>query len=163
MMSPAKLEYQRKYRTRNRDRTTAYARKRYADNPERARASSRKWYAANKETAKKWRVDNPERAREIARRWRTANPEHRWEHHLKTKYGMNKTAYDALLVRQGNGCAICGSATPNRSMTKRFLVDHDHVTGAVRGLLCHPCNAAIGLLRDRPGVARTLATYLERS
>jgi Recombination endonuclease VII len=44
-----------------------------------------------------------------------------------------------MLAEQGGGCAICG-AEPK---TKRLHVDHDHKTGAVRGLLCFRCNRLI--------------------
>jgi hypothetical protein len=41
-----------------------------------------------------------------------------------------------------------------------FKVDHDHVTGAVRALLCHGCNIGIGLFRDDPGLLEDAASYL---
>jgi hypothetical protein len=41
-------------------------------------------------------------------------------------------------------------------------VDHDHKTGKVRGILCHKCNIALGLIGDDPARARALANYLER-
>lgn len=53
--------------------------------------------------------------------------------------GVSDAEYERLLAAQGGGCAICG-ATPK---TRRLHVDHDHKTGAVRGLLCHRCNRAL--------------------
>lgn len=53
--------------------------------------------------------------------------------------GVTDAEYAAMLERQGGGCAICGT-TPK---TRRLNVDHDHKTGAVRGLLCHRCNRAL--------------------
>lgn len=53
--------------------------------------------------------------------------------------GVTDAEYAAMLARQGGGCAICGT-TPK---TRRLNVDHDHRTGAVRGLLCHRCNRAL--------------------
>ncbi len=53
--------------------------------------------------------------------------------------GVTDSEYAAMLDRQGGGCAICGT-TPK---TRRLNVDHDHRTGAVRGLLCHRCNRAL--------------------
>jgi hypothetical protein len=46
---------------------------------------------------------------------------------------------------------------------KEPCVDHDHSTGAVRGLLCGACNKAIGLLKDNPQLARSIASYLENT
>lgn len=50
--------------------------------------------------------------------------------------GVDDTAYKRMLEAQGGHCALC----PNRPKTRRLHVDHDHKTGAVRGLLCHTCN-----------------------
>jgi hypothetical protein len=63
---------------------------------------------------------------------------------LRYHYGISLEAYDAMLVRQAGKCAICGRAD------QMLVVDHNHVTGAVRSLLCHLCNAMIGCaLRTR--------------
>ncbi len=43
----------------------------------------------------------------------------------------------------------------------KLMVDHDHTTGEVRGLLCHNCNRAIGLLREDPERLRRAIEYLE--
>ena len=56
----------------------------------------------------------------------------------------------------------------HRSICKRpnqrdacFHIDHDHITGVVRGLLCFNCNAALGLFSDNPEWLRIAALYLE--
>lgn len=61
---------------------------------------------------------------------------------------------NAMLVTQDGVCAICLTAPA-------VHVDHDHRTGAVRGLLCFRCNAALGQLDDDPLVLRRAARYLE--
>lgn len=53
--------------------------------------------------------------------------------------GITDADYFALLKAQGGHCAIC----PSTPKTRRLHVDHDHATGAVRGLLCHRCNRAL--------------------
>lgn len=79
---------------------------------------------------------------------------------LKTKYGMTLDDYDKLLAEQGGVCAICYG--PARDRWGRFNVDHDHSTNIVRGLLCVPCNQAIGHFYDDPKRCRQAATYLEQ-
>lgn len=51
-------------------------------------------------------------------------------------------------------CVICGS-------DKELVVDHDHKTGVIRGVLCGKCNRGIGLLDDSPERLRRAAVYLE--
>lgn len=52
-------------------------------------------------------------------------------------------------------CAIC-------AREDNLVGDHDHDTGKPRGVLCRPCNLAIGNMRDRPDLLRAAADYLER-
>ena len=71
-------------------------------------------------------------------------------------YGLTMDEYEEMLSRCGGTCEVCGHAS------KELLhIDHDHSTGKVRGLLCRPCNAALGLVRDSPERLRKLANYLE--
>jgi len=76
----------------------------------------------------------------------------------KRKYGITLEDYDAMLEKQGGCCAICKSETSKRN--DYFMVDHDHETGAVRGLLCSPCNSAIGLLGDNISTLQNAINYL---
>lgn len=68
-----------------------------------------------------------------------------------------------MYIAQESRCAICGKAEPDTPSREETLhVDHDHVTGAVRGLLCSTCNVATGMLKDDPALARKVAEYLEQ-
>jgi hypothetical protein len=83
-------------------------------------------------------------------------------HTLKRFYGMTLEDYDRLLAAQRNVCAICKrSNTQAGGRGKNLHVDHCHKTGKVRGLVCHPCNAAMGNAGDDPARLRELADYLE--
>lgn len=65
------------------------------------------------------------------------------------------------MYRNQNGvCATC-SVVPIEG--RKLVVDHDHRTGKVRGLLCQPCNISLGAAKDKPDVLRSLADYLVRS
>jgi hypothetical protein len=77
----------------------------------------------------------------------------------KTKYGITINKYDEMLKQQNGVCKLCGSAESKRG-DHRLMVDHDHVTGEVRGLLCNPCNAAIGLLGDNISTLQNAINYL---
>lgn len=98
--------------------------------------------------------------------WRKANPEAAYQidraANLRRHYGITVAEYDALLAAQGGKCAVCRSPDPRgrKGATRYFFVDHCHVTGAVRGLLCMPCNAGIGNLGDDPEVVGAALAYL---
>ena len=63
-----------------------------------------------------------------------------------------------MQLEQDNRCAICG-AMPK----KPLFVDHCHVTGKVRGLLCVSCNTALGLLKDSITALEQAIKYLLKS
>ena len=80
--------------------------------------------------------------------------------HLRTKFGLTIEQYDQLLADQGGGCFICGK-TPEQE-GKNLAVDHDHVTGEIRGILCAYHNhRVIGRHRDGE-LLRKMADYVER-
>lgn len=86
--------------------------------------------------------------------------------HLKSKYGITPEEYEALVEKQKGLCAICNESGLSRSGGGRakksspLFVDHDHVTEEVRGLLCHKCNVAIGLMLDDPQRLERAAAYI---
>jgi hypothetical protein len=82
------------------------------------------------------------------------------EYRLKKAYGIDRNEYLSLLQSQGGKCPICGNSTPG-GKGQTFVVDHDHKTGNIRGLLCHKCNTAIGLMKDNPHVLRGAIDYLD--
>jgi Recombination endonuclease VII len=84
---------------------------------------------------------------------------------LKRRYNITLEDYEQMLTVQGGVCAICGrTPDPNGPTIDRFLhVDHNHETEELRGLLCGPCNKAVGALGDTlEGVMRAV-TYLQKS
>ena len=66
---------------------------------------------------------------------------YRREYFLKYTYGITLADYDEMLEQQHGVCVICGGVN---FAGQRLCVDHDHVTGEVRGLLCHNCNLKLG-------------------
>ena len=82
------------------------------------------------------------------KRYSDAHPEIRRTALLRDKYNLTLEEYDAKLKSQNGLCAICGSDTPLNSGHKHMYVDHNHVTGQVRGLLCNPCNTTIGAAKE---------------
>jgi hypothetical protein len=147
--------------------------------------------AANRKKTNKLRYATPEakaKTSDVTKRWAHENLERYAEiRHLASirfrlrKRGMTIEQFEKMLVDQGYCCAICKSPTtgnkrngqgakprlaegwPTTAQQGDFTwhVDHDHKTGKVRGLLCHPCNAALGLVRDDPSILRAMIEYLK--
>lgn len=87
-----------------------------------------------------------------------------YEQLLKREYGLTLADYNAMLRRQAHRCAICRrpeSVKLSNGQLKRLAVDHDHVTGAVRGLLCHRCNVLVWALEDNHTSLAAIASYID--
>lgn len=95
--------------------------------------------------------------------WRLANPVDRAQKRtsaLLRRYGMTTADFERISRGQGDVCAICCEVPISNSIEGRLHVDHDHTTGAFRGLLCQNCNRGLGMFRDNPGFLITAAAYL---
>lgn len=101
-----------------------------------------------------WRKKNPESGKRASARF-----------HLKRackSMGITVEQYYLTLERQGGVCKICGQ--PQRDKTRsRLALDHDHVTGEFRGLLCNPCNAGIAYFGDSILIMEEAIRYLRAS
>lgn len=77
--------------------------------------------------------------------------------HREKTYGLGQEGYDALNLLQGGKCAICRK----RQLDRAIAVDHDHKTGAVRGLLCKRCNHdLLGAAFDSLAILEAAVRYL---
>lgn len=83
-------------------------------------------------------------------------------YYLKRAYGMTHERFDSLLSSQGGVCAICREAAP-RGESRQWHVDHDHVTGRVRGLLCRNCNVGLRCFRDSVSGLENAVQYLSKA
>ncbi len=131
--------------------------------------------ARNRENQERWRKKNSEKARMLQKRWRDNNREHLKEY-ARNKWATNK-AYRArqllksrawglnitvdelqsFLREQGDKCAICGTLF---SSSRDTHLDHDHLTGKLRALLCRRCNHGIGFFSDDIGLLERAIAYL---
>jgi len=78
--------------------------------------------------------------------------------HYKVRYDISLEQYDEMSRKQKGRCKICGSTDPKSA--GRFVIDHNHQTGKVRGLLCQPCNAMLGQAQDSVVVLQKAILYL---
>jgi hypothetical protein len=117
----------------------------------------------NKESYKK----NPERHAAYQKKWKDANPDKvvamRKGIKLKAKYGISLEQFNKMYDAQNGKCANDGCVTCGPRYGKGSLVvDHCHKTDKIRGLLCVPCNTALGFMGDIPERIIGLAAYLRK-
>lgn len=72
-------------------------------------------------------------------------------------YRLDMATYQSMYTLQNGCCAICQTQKDPIGL----VIDHNHKTGKVRGLLCSGCNTALGLLQDSPDVVTAALTYLD--
>lgn len=92
---------------------------------------------------KAWRTENIEYARKADRIL-----------HYKRKYGLSQEHAEQLVENRNGQCLICQQEAP-------LVVDHCHVSGDVRGLICSACNSVLGYAKDNPQTLRNAIAYLE--
>jgi len=81
-------------------------------------------------------------ANRVAGTRKAGTPEQRHKWQLAGRYGLTPQQVAEMKERQSGVCAICGK------VPRRWVVDHCHVTGEVRGLLCHGCNIHLPIIED---------------
>jgi hypothetical protein len=140
----ARLEYDRKYRDGHREANRASGRKYRENHLEERRESARLG-------ARRIRKERPLEVSSQSRRSL-----------LFSNYGMTEADYDRMFEQQKGVCAICGKEQTHSPVHNGYLcVDHDHVTGKTRGLLCRKCNMALGHVDDSVDVLKKMIAYIE--
>lgn len=103
----------------------------------------------------------------ICRKEAASSPEIMRRSHLKRKFNLTEERLHQMIKEQNNLCFICGLPEKNRinndneELTRPLSIDHDHDTNEVRKLLCHGCNAALGLIKENSNTARSMAKYID--
>ena len=95
---------------------------------------------------------------------RVSNPEVYRGREFRKRFGMTLADYDAKWTDQNGVCAICGHPEKGtRNGKVRWLnVDHNHTTGAIRGLLCTNCNVAVGMMGESWNILLAAIAYLDK-
>jgi hypothetical protein len=77
------------------------------------------------------------------------------EAYLRRTYGIDLSDYEDMFIKQDGRCCICRTRGEGK-----LVVDHNHETGKVRGLLCGGCNTGIGLLGEDPAILAAAIVYV---
>ena len=134
-------EKRREYQRSNKDRINAY---------------HREYYMSHKyiETRKDYYLENKEKYSESSKRW-YSNPINKILR-LEKIHGIN---YQQILEDQDGKCPICLYPLEGT----RTHIDHNHITGQVRGILHHQCNTSLGVFKDDPEILDRAASYLREN
>lgn len=123
------------------------------------------WVEKHRERLKKAAAKNYAKRRESPeamakhnawqRNVRESDPRRYAIYRIRNRYKVSDAEAEQLLQQKALGCQACGSK-------KRPHIDHDHVTGKVRGILCHNCNVTLGQVKDKISQLKSLILYLEK-
>ena len=151
---------------RNKLAKARYDRARYLSTKEHKIASAKQWYQDNKPRKQAYDIERRPIKNALRRDDYAVHPEKyhttRQQRRSNTlrRYNMTTAEFDVLFESQGCCCACCKTIVLKGN--KGWCVDHDHVTGKVRGILCGLCNTGLGALGDDvAGILKALE-YLKR-
>lgn len=120
----------------------------YSGTPEERKAKQRAYYAINKD-----------RRRANQKRYDDTAVLKKKDRQLRRAYGITIEQYNKLLVEQGGVCAICKRECPTG---RALAVDHNHVSGLIRGLLCANHNRMLGYASDSVDLLEKSIEYLKK-
>lgn len=150
--------------------------------PEENKACKARYYQKHKEKYdkknKQWIKDHPDEFRAIQKKYLATEKGKQATHkkqkkfqgskkdkirhrkcNLKRMYGLTLEDYDQMFEQQNGVCAVCGGLATGG---KRLVVDHCHITGKIRGLLCGNCNIGIGNMQDNVDILAQAIIYLNK-
>lgn len=113
---------------------------------DRVRARYKKWYDRQPRAKLNQQQQNYRGRTDYNRKWE-----------LENRYGITLGQWASMVSYADNCCEICGKRSDS------LCVDHDHITGEVRGVLCRSCNKAIGQLGDTAESVQRAADYLVKT
>lgn len=153
------------WRLNNPDKAKESIKKWIENNRDRKRQADKENHAANREERnkkrKEWALRNPEKNKASYLRWHKENKHRDRNNRLLREYGITLEMFNDIFASQNHSCAICLSTHSGNG--RGFHIDHDHLTGNVRGILCHHCNTMIGLAKDNKEILSNAINYLSNT
>lgn len=113
----------------------------------------------NKKSTKAWIARNKEKIKEYQRNWRITNKDKTAGYDRKNRYGLTQDEYDLMYLNQLGLCVACHEPFGVR----KPVVDHNHSTGKVRGLIHSKCNTAIGYIEKNKEKLQWWLEYIENN
>lgn len=175
-----RAEYAKKYRMMNKERLREQKKAQVAMTKEARAAYQFKYREANKgrlrekqkarpvnkearaEYQRAYREANKDRLREQKKAWIVANKDRRRENDRRRRLGISPQQFNDAVAAQSGKCGICGECLMERP-PRTVHADHDHATGAFRGVLCADCNLGLGRFKDNTDRLQRAIDYLKQS
>jgi hypothetical protein len=110
-----------------------------------------------REATRLWELNHPDIVKQRRKKWfqKTKNKEYMKNYHLIKNYNITLDDYNKLFLKQEGKCKICHQSFES------LIVDHNHKTNKVRGLLCDNCNCGIGFLKENTDILLEAIEYLK--
>jgi hypothetical protein len=154
-------ERDKRYREKNKEKRNEYSKKYYQENLDKIKEYGQDYRTFTKEEKKeydkKYRQENGDKLKVVKKRQYDYSKYR--QNVLKRKYNITLDDYNKMLQEQDGKCWTC-SVKAEDTKSKVLVVDHNHLTGEVRGLLCNFCNTAIGLLKESQETIEKVSKYL---
>lgn len=148
------LNYAKEYRKNHKGVAREYMKLYRENNIDSLTTKKKEYYSKNRQ--------------EILKKKKTYNKEHseeRREFQRVKKFGITNIQYKDLLIKQNDVCAIClkseTAVDPRTNLKMNLAIDHNHVNGEIRGLLCTKCNRGLGYFQDDSSLLNKAKDYLE--
>ena len=128
---------------------------------------SNSWYndevsrARIKEANREWYINNREHAIKTCKSNSLKHPDRHKNMMLKITYGITIEDFKSMRDAQGYKCKIC--QRHEDELIRTLVVDHDHATGKIRGLLCNKCNLGLGMFNDNVELFNKAIEYLNQT
>jgi hypothetical protein len=133
----------KQYYIENKDKIHKRRHLHYIKNKNKIRKYRHKHYIKNKNKIKQYMLTHKDIYRSLR---------------LKYRYGIVLIQKQKMIKDQNYKCKCCGQDL--RLIKQRHIhVDHNHITNKVRGILCYPCNSALGLMKENPQLIQKLKNY----
>lgn len=156
-----------KYRAEHNDELIVYFAKYYIKHKEKRAAYQNKYNVEHKGKraiyGTKYRKEHENELATYHAEYRVEHREERRAAHYMEKYGLTPDGYNKMLIAQDGVCAICNHPPNGRAHNGKLVVDHDHSTGKVRGLLCSKCNSVLGYVKDSTETLIKAIEYLNKT
>jgi hypothetical protein len=145
---------QHEYYIKNIDKRKAYL----VANKDKIKECNKQWQINNKEYMIQYRAINKEKIKQKRKNYKSNKKEEIKRYELKRRYNVTPEQYNKTFSKQEGKCAICYNEFKS---TQNTHVDHNHITGNFRGLLCRSCNQGIGYLKDDIKILKSAIKYLK--